>query len=374
MIRSSIKYGISASSCDWFALFGLVLCGAFGNLKDGLVMGKAAELILTNHDWKERKSRVAMYCEGFVFHWTAPLQASFVPFLEGCQIGLRTGDIDSAGWCLIIRCHYLFYAARPLEGLQTEIHTCIDILSRLNLEAHRMVVLPYLLVVAKLRGVDVAEECMDFESMLKVASETRNLTSRGHTIFAQLELMVIFKEWEHAAGLLVEADNLRASILGHFVGVRFTALEALISFKAAQASPFLGRIKLKRRGVKSMKLLRSWVKKGNGNAVHLLHVVSAQLAVLEGKRKRAEDGFKSAVKVAARNGLLQDKALAHELAREYCTAQGDTFWADYHKESSQQAYSDWGAKSKVVKEMEQGSASDRFDGFTKKTNCRERLV
>jgi len=110
------------------------------------------------------------------------------------------------------------------------------------------------------------------------------------------------------------------------------------------------------------------VKKGNGNAVHLLYIVSAQLAVLEGKWKKAEEGFKSAAKVAARNGLLQDKALAHELAGAHFTAQGDTFWGDHHKESSQQAYSDWGAKSKVVKEMEQGSASDRLDGFAKKMN------
>mmetsp|Transcript_16439 Transcript_16439/g.24984 ORF Transcript_16439/g.24984 Transcript_16439/m.24984 type:complete len:102 (+) Transcript_16439:385-690(+) len=101
-----------------------------------------------------------------------------------------------------------------------------------------------------------------------------------------------------------------------------------------------------------MKLLRSWVKKGNGNAVHLLHIVSAELAVLEGKGKRAEDSFKSAVKVAARNGLLQDKALAHRLAGDHYTAQGNTFWANYHKESSQQAYSDWGVKLDVVEEIE----------------------
>jgi len=352
MVRFSVKYGIGASSCDGFATFGLLLCGIFGDLMGGREMAKAAELILANHDSKVMKSRVGFVCEAFVLHWTVPLQATFVPLLQGYQIGLCGGDIDSAGWCLVMRCHHLFYAARPLEGLEREIHTCVSIMSQLNLEAHRMVALPYLLAVAKLRGVDVAEEYMDLEAMVKVASETSNMASRGHAIFAQLELMVIFKDWKRATELLIEAGNLRLYIPGHFVGVRFTALDALISFKAARASPFFARMKWKKRGVKSMKLLRSWVKKGNGNAVHLLYIVSAQLAVLEGKGKRAEDGFKSAVKVAARNGLLQDKALAHRLAGDHYTAQGNTFWANYHKESSQQAYSDWGVKLDVVEEIE----------------------
>ena len=37
-----------------------------------------------------------------------------------------------------------------------------------------------------------------------------------------------------------------------------------------------------------MKLLRSWAKKGNGNTIHLLYIISAQLAVLEGKEKKSK--------------------------------------------------------------------------------------
>jgi len=286
-----------------------------------------------------------------LFPWIqAPIQASFDPLLEGYQIGLETGDIDSAGWCLAFRCHHLFCAGRSLEGLQREIRACIDILSQLNLEAHRLCVIPYLLAVMKLREVDIAEECMgmDFEAILDAASEMGNSLIGAVTKFAQLELMVVFKEWERASELLIEAGNLRLEIPGHFVGVRFTALDALISLKAAQtSSSFLGRMLWKRRGLKSMKLLRSWIKKGNGNVVHLHYILSAELAVLEGKEKRAEDNFRSAVKIACRSGLLQDRALAHGLAAAYHTKQGDNYWAGYHNECSQEAYAAWGAKSQV---------------------------
>mmetsp|Transcript_23905 Transcript_23905/g.51712 ORF Transcript_23905/g.51712 Transcript_23905/m.51712 type:complete len:740 (+) Transcript_23905:1112-3331(+) len=347
MVRFSVKYGIGASSCDGFATFGVLLCGIFGDLMGGREMAKAAELILANHDSKVMKSRVGFVCEAFVLHWTVPLQATFVPLLQGYQIGLCGGDIDSAGWCLVTRCHHLFYAARALEGLQKEINTCIDILSQLNLESHRLCVFPYLLTVKRLRGVCTKDSCMGFEDMLKIASATNNLANRGHAIFAQLELLVVFNEWESASELLAEAGNLRLSIPGHFVGVRFTALEALISFKMAQTSALLARIMWKRRGVKAFKLLQSWAKKGNVNVVHSLYLLSAELAVLKGDGKKAEERFKTAVTVAATSGLRQDKALAHNLAHEFYTSQGDKYWADYSHEQSQEAYSDWGANAKV---------------------------
>jgi len=351
MIRSFVKFGISACSCDGFACYGLVLCGFFRDPNKGREMAEAVDLIFARRDWKLVKPRTVFICETFVLHWTAPLQASYVPLLEGYRMGLYTGDIDSAVWCLVTRCHHLFYAARALEGLQKEINTCIDILSQLNLEAHRLCLLPYLLTVKKLRGDCTKDSCMDFEDMLKIASATNNFTNRGHTIFAQLELLVVRNEWENASELLAMAGNLRLSIPGHFVGVRFTALEALISFKMAQTSTLLARTKWKRRGLKAFKLIRSWAKKGNVNVVHSLYLLSAELAVLKGEGKRAEESFKLAVTVAARSGLLQDKALAHDLAQEFYTAQGDKYWADYSYEHSQEAYFNWGANAKVDEKM-----------------------
>ena len=62
----------------------------------------------------------------------APLQASIAPLLKGYQVGLETGDIESAGWCLVNRCFHLFYSARPLDCVQKEIDACIERMSDEN--------------------------------------------------------------------------------------------------------------------------------------------------------------------------------------------------------------------------------------------------
>ena len=106
--------------------------------------------------------------------------------------------------------------------------------------------------------------------------------------------------------------------------------------------------KLKKRALKSVKILRGWAKKGNVNVVHYVHLVEAQLAALEGKNNKAEEKYKSAIATATRNGFIQDRALSHELASEYFAATTNDYWKDYHLDNAIKSYTDWGASVKVT--------------------------
>ncbi|KAL7526898.1 hypothetical protein ACHAXR_001699 [Thalassiosira sp. AJA248-18] len=150
------------------------------------------------------------------------------------------------------------------------------------------------------------------------------------------------------------ADSVREDLTGQYPAARFTALEALVYLKTAQASKtLLTRMKWKRKALKSMKMIRTWVKGGNVNIVHSLHLLTAELAVLKGNKSKAEEQFKSAISVASMNGFLQDRGLAHELAGRYYSAQGDTYWVKHHLERAEQSFADWGATVKVEQLMEQ---------------------
>ena len=72
---------------------------------------------------------------------------------------------------------------------------------------------------------------------------------------------------------------------GQFSMVRFKLLEALISLKVAQsATSWSMKRKWKSKGLKAMKLVKGWLKKGpNPNIVHFMHLLEAENAVLRGK-------------------------------------------------------------------------------------------
>ena len=132
--------------------------------------------------------------------------------------------------------------------------------------------------------------------------------------------------------------------------IRFTFFESLIYFKASQtATGWLQRRKFKRKARKSMALISIWLKKGNPNVVHSLHLLAAERHALEGNASKAEEGYKAAIAVSSKNGFLQDRALAHNLARAYYAAKGDDYWTNYHLECAEKSYSDWGARVKLGK-------------------------
>ncbi len=60
-----------------------------------------------------------------------------------------------------------------------------------------------------------------------------------------------------------------------------------------------------------------------------------------------KEKFKAAITTSSRNGFLQDRALAHELASEYFKAQGDENWERYHVDKSRTFYQEWGCSQKV---------------------------
>ena len=163
------------------------------------------------------------------------------------------------------------------------------------------------------------------------------------------------QDFESALNLLDGASNrMRDDIMGSFTSIRFTFMEGLVYLKEAQATTsWRKRRTLQKKASKSMKSIHSWQKGGNVNVVHALHILSAEHAVLKGKKSKAREQFKRAISVASQNGFLQDRGLAHELAGRYHLSQGDTHWARYHLEHAELSFSDWGATIKVEQLQEQ---------------------
>ena len=202
-----------------------------------------------------------------------------------------------------------------------------------------------------LRGIELEEnEETNFDVILTFARETNNTGLRSHALAAQLQLKVFFSEWETAADLLKEAPNdIYSDLVAIANGVRLTVLEALICLKAAQlpSAGMISRWMWKKRGIRVMKIIRGWVELGNPNVIHLLHLLEAELAILNGYDRLVEDSYQLAINTASANGFIQDKALSHELVSSYLTNRGDSSQGAYHMEQAIKYYSEWGAKAKV---------------------------
>ena len=375
-VLATLRYGISpANACDALGGFGILLCGAFGNPQRGRDMAEAVRLILAKTKPGELTHIISRTCldQGFVYHWTTTtLQETLAPLLKGYQIGLDTGDVQSAGLNQLMHISHTYFAGRKLAevdeltsanvGLQNEATTASNKSSDMqnldvSLTQSRILgslIQVWYLVIAELRDRELDESELNFDGILKFSNEIDNPALRSYASTGQLELKVIFSEWDKAIGILEEAGDVRANLLALFAGARFTFLEALVSIKAAHISKtWYKRWKWKRRARKSINIIRKWVKRGNVNVIHYLHLLEAELAVLNGNSNMAEDSYTLAITVAEKNGLIQDQALSHELA----SAAGIDNRGDYHMKRAIKYYSEWGATKKVSQLLLQGHAN-----------------
>eukprot|EP00984_Skeletonema_dohrnii_P024922 scaffold14057_cov86-Skeletonema_dohrnii-CCMP3373.AAC.1 len=349
-VTTSLKHGLSPTSSPAFARLGLLLCGPFGKPHDGREMATAAELILERPGMRSSTSNTIFVTQSFCYHWTSPLQDTIEPLLKGYQIGLEIGDTVKACYCLVGRMYYLFFTGRTLDSIQQELEASIHVLTQLKQDENELKITILLSSVKKLRGLDAEAGDKMLVSILASAAETRNNLS-AYVSVMKLEVLVFFQQWKEAIDLIQKAGNVRFFLSSTFVVVRYTFLEALAYLKAAQSSSGRKKRQMKKCAHKAMQLICGWVKNGNVNVVHYLRILGAELAVLNGKNEKAKKSFNAAIAASSRNGFLQDRALAHELASAYFKAQGDDYWTDYHIECSRACYQEWGCSEKVVQLM-----------------------
>jgi len=165
------------------------ISGIFGQLKRGREIANAVELMLEKPGMKHKKSR-GIFGLIVIKTWGSPLQASLRPHLEGYQLGLEVGDVESACYHLAWRGSHLWFAGRPLEGVELELETSVSVLAEMNQVGLRLYVITCLLAAKKLRGNCTLQCCssttaqndeeMDFEDLLAVASDIGNNLVHGN--------------------------------------------------------------------------------------------------------------------------------------------------------------------------------------------------
>ncbi|KAK1740394.1 putative AAA ATPase [Skeletonema marinoi] len=341
-VTTSLKHGLSSSSPSGFAGLGMLLCGPFGKPHEGREMAKAAELILQKPGMRSRAVYTVFITQTFCYHWTSPLQDTIEPLLECYQIGLEIGDTDSACYCLLTRSYFRFFVGRALDSIQKELEASISVLTQLKQDENLLHCIGLLTTVKKLRGIDAEAGDKILDSMLATAALADDFTLSATVNVMKLEVFVFYQKWKEAVDLVRKAGNVRQFLTASFASVRYTFLEALTYLKAAQSASGWKKRQMKKCAYKTLHLIRGWAKNGNVNVVHYLYILDAELAVLNGKNKKAKERFNAAITISSRNGFLHDRALAHELASAYFRAQGDDYWGNYHIECSRACNQEWG--------------------------------
>ena len=132
MVKICMEYGYSSIAAFAYAFYSLILCSAIGDIDAGYRSGNLALKLLNKFNATSLKCRVNELFYGFVIHWKEPAKKALVPLLSASQIGLETGDIEYAGYCVTVYCASIFLTGERLDIIEEQQEQYLDLVFKLK--------------------------------------------------------------------------------------------------------------------------------------------------------------------------------------------------------------------------------------------------
>jgi PAS domain S-box-containing protein len=374
MVDLSIEHGNAPASTFGYATYGLVLCGALGDLEAGYQFGQLALGLLDRLNAVEHKARTYFYVYLFTTHWKEHLRASLAPAQEAYRSGLESGDIGNSALTAMLYCYHAYLAGAELTGLIQEMAQYSQAMRQfkqdfvlLYNELYRYAALSWIQPGEREKREERREFAHSpfahspffedyYAEMLKVSEQTQNRSAIWVIYLNRLMYNTVFQRYgealENAESAAAYIDAATAAITPpvYYLYDSLTRLalypEAPEAEKVGQDN-ILSKEALLKKVAANQEILENWSQHAPMNFLHKFYLVEAERARVLDQSGQARDYYDKAIDLAQEHSYLNEEALAGELAARFYLALGQTRLARHYLQDARYAYQRWGASLKV---------------------------
>lgn len=270
---------------------------------------------------------------------------------------MKTGDIESAFWCIFGFCDDQFVTGVTLSIVVKDFamykkqisqfnHVMLDRCFRLGWQCA-------LNLVDGTSGRGILNgDIMDEAEMI---AEIENDKSDGQTIYNLMRLKILgcfwFKEYGNVVKIVEEMGFQKGTLEKALPGLNMTAATY---FHCALSCLSVAREKQERKKGKYRSMARffhsrikHWCQNGNPNSQHYEPLIEAEFLTFKADNGDAKRMYERSIQLAGRLGITHDQALAHERLAENCQRLGYQNDAKYHFERALELFKDWGANARA---------------------------
>lgn len=341
MVNLSIESGNCDASVLGYCYFATFLPRIFGNFKDAPRFAELAQELLEKRGLDSYRARMELVLSVVQFWTQNPIET--VKRLESAMVeAMKAGDVLIGGFAVGHSCVNQFLIGMALEQLQQ------------NTEKFR-ITQPGLASKRVSRAIDQAafelthglgkltdEMLMERQYVLQ-----KEPMMAGLTYVLMMQTYLLLGDFQRAVEAADEARNRLASHLTWAGEAQYWFICPLaLAANFPNVSPteqrkYLARIREHER------LLFSWADGNSENFLHRYELVAAESARLRGKNAQAAELYDLAIANAVKSGLIQNAAIANELAGKFYMSRGSNTAALGYLKEAHRLYSRWGALAKV---------------------------
>ncbi|NEO86967.1 MAG: AAA family ATPase [Spirulina sp. SIO3F2] len=355
-VELSMTYGNMEVSPSAYANYGLILCGIADEIEAGYRFGKLALSLFNTLEAKTFYAKTAEIVGLAVQHWQSPIASTLELLTDGYNIGLETGDFESAAFSAYDYCAHSFVVGKNLISLEKKMRKYSAVISEFqqrmvfNLnELHRQTILNLtdLAQTDELEPAMLSGQAYDEAKMLPIHQEDNDFSSLALLHIDKLFLSYLFGNHRQAVIIAAQAESYLEGIPGQVFVPLFYFYDALSWLSLYPELDEADKEQAIARISSHQARIAKWARYAPMNYAHKLYLLQAEHHRILGQKVDALECYDRAIFGAKENEYLQEEALANECAAKFYLNWGKERIAATYMQEAYYGYARWGAKTKT---------------------------
>jgi predicted ATPase/signal transduction histidine kinase/DNA-binding NarL/FixJ family response regulator/tRNA A-37 threonylcarbamoyl transferase component Bud32 len=354
----SVQYGNAAVSPFAYAVYSLLLCGAVGDIERGYEFGQLALRLVSKLNAKDIEAKTCHLVYAGVHHWKDHVRNTLEPFLSAFSSGLETGDLEYAGYAIMVWSHYSFFVGKPLLQLDREIAIYTDAIHKISQETALINTKICWQAVLNMMGsshtlCQLKGEAYDEEKMLPLHQQTNNQLAIHYLYLHKLVLCYGSENYSEALNSIPQIERSFGASTGQLTVVIFYFYDSLVRLAVYSESSQSEQQDILNKVQANQEKMQQWAHYAPMNHLHKYYLVEAERHRVLGEKIEAMELYDHVIALAKENEYLNEEALAYELAAKFYVVWGKAAIAQPYLQKAHYAYQVWGAQGKVEQLEEQ---------------------
>ncbi|MEH2111497.1 trifunctional serine/threonine-protein kinase/ATP-binding protein/sensor histidine kinase [Nostoc sp.] len=349
MVNLSLEHGNTALSTVGYVMYGLILCGALGEITWGYQFGQLALKLLELYDARYLECHINFVFNVTICHWQQPVQKTIKPLKQAYQIGRDRGDIQFSGMCAAYDSAHSWICGENLVEVERQIasydHTLRQVQNKMALE---YLAIYWQLTLNLLEATEntclLSGTAYREEQMLPWHEQVNDRTGLAHIYCSKLFLCYLFQDFPQAAANAHKLEKYLNAVMGTIIVALFNFYDSLTALALYTDAP---QASLLEKVTTNQAQMQKWANYAPTNFLHKFYLVEAERYRILGEKAEAIEMYDRAIAQATEHEYLNEQALSYELAARFYLQWGKEKIAQDYLFNAHYAYTRWGAKAKV---------------------------
>ncbi|OKH40593.1 serine/threonine protein kinase [[Phormidium ambiguum] IAM M-71] len=351
-VNLSVQYGNASVSPVAYGVYSILICGILGDIDRGYEFGQLALRLVAKLNAKEIEARTCHLVYAAVKHWKEHAKNSLEAFRSAFSSGVETGDLEYAGYAIMVWSHYSFFVGKELIQLEREIATYTDAVHQISHETALNNTKICWQAVLNMLGrsqnrCQLKGEVYDEEKMLPLHQQTNNQLAIHYLHLQKLALCYVFENYPEALKTIPIIESSFGASTGQLTVVIFYFYDSLVRLGLYSAASQSEQQDILDKVQTNQEKMQKWAHYAPMNHLHKFYLVEAERNRVLGEKIEAIENYDKAIALAKENEYINEEALASELAAKFYLSWGKEAIAQLYFQKAHYAYQVWGAQAKV---------------------------